>query len=662
MKKKRILIVEDEFIVANDLRLTLLNAGYAIDGIASSFKEATHLISINQPDLVLLDIHLKGKETGIDFAALLQKRNIAFVYLSANSDQQILEAAKATDPYGFLVKPFREKDLLVTLDIAFYRHEHTLAAGARKKKQLENQLEAISTISDNRHGKLLQTVLAMQPHIPFDHICIYRRATLEHEYSTYSMLRIGFEQYQEIGDEQLSIISGLKKNELQTIFAASPVEEKAGWYNDNDFKTLCRNNPLKRLFAKHFQLASNIELPFTAGHGISYSFSLFSTKSNVYDAEHLSILQFLQPQLSGILTSFFASGPAGAGQEQATKSGNASGTIPAFEGVIGNSPQLLNVLDMVTQVAPLNTSILITGESGTGKEVIADCIHRLSDKKDKPFVKVNCAALPPTLIESELFGHEKGAFTGAMDRKIGKFEQADGGTIFLDEIGEMAIDMQVKLLRVLQEREIERIGGKSTIKIDVRVIAATNRNLEREVALGKFRLDLYFRINVFPVNLPPLRERQQDIKPLSDHFARQLSQRFHKPYNGFSTETLETLQAYSWPGNIRELENTIEQTVILNTGNDPLVLKRPLHAIHLKNEALSQKSSVEPVIKTMKDIKTLKDDTERDYILAALKRANGRIRGTGGAAEILHLKPTTLESRIAKLGILKEEYSNNFGV
>jgi DNA-binding NtrC family response regulator len=662
MEKKKILIVEDEFIVANDLRLTLEREGYVVEGIASSFKEASQMIDQTTPDLALLDIHIKGKQTGIDVAGLLQKRKIAFVYLSANSDQRILESAKATEPYGFLVKPFRLKDLLVTLDIAFYRHEHTLESELRNRKQLEKQLELIASIHKNETEKLLQIALAIQLHIPFDYISVFRNVAGESTHSDYSLLRTGFEEYQEIGTNQLAIITGLKENELKTIRAASPFEEKAGLYNKEEFITVCRNNPLKRLLAKNFNLESNLDISLSGSAGISYSMCLFSHKSDIYFPGHLSLMQSLQGLLLKILDSCSLPVSSTAAKSEKSNAGvKEVSPEPVFKGIIGSSPQLLNVLDLIRQVASLNTSVLVTGESGTGKEKIADCIHHLSDRKNKSFVKINCAALPPTLIESELFGHEKGSFTGALDKKIGKFEQADGGTIFLDEIGEMPVDMQVKLLRVLQEREFERIGGKSTIKIDVRIIAATNRNLEKEVAEGKFRLDLYFRINVFPIHLPPLRERQQDVKEISEYLAKQISIRMNREYHGISSAMMDALQAYSWPGNIRELENTIEQNVIMNDGKSPLVLKRPLLNIAREGDKKNEKPGGDAEVRTMTDLRKLQHNTERDHILSALKKSNGRVRGAGGAAERLNLKPTTLESRIAKLGIRKEEYSNNFG-
>jgi DNA-binding NtrC family response regulator len=300
----------------------LEKAGYTVIAIAHEVRTALEIIDQQVPDLVLLDIYLKGKLTGIDLARVLRKRNIAFVYLSANSSKEILDAAKSTQPYGFLVKPFREKDILVTLDIAHYLHQ--------QKAELS------------------------KPQPP-------------------------------------------------------------------------------------------LNIP-------------------------------------------------------------ANTTLPA---IVGNSPVLLQVMEKVRIAAPSDVSVLILGESGTGKEKIAESIHNLSTRRKHPFVRVNCAALPPALIESELFGHEKGAFTGASERRSGKFEMAQKGTIFLDEIGEMSLPMQVKLLHVLQEKQIDRIGGKTPVDLDIRIIAATNRNLEKEVAEGRFRLDLYYRLNVFPVTLPPLRERRK---------------------------------------------------------------------------------------------------------------------------------------------------------
>jgi transcriptional regulator with GAF, ATPase, and Fis domain len=272
-------------------------------------------------------------------------------------------------------------------------------------------------------------------------------------------------------------------------------------------------------------------------------------------------------------------------------------------------------------------------------------------------VKINCAALNLSLIESELFGHEKGAFTGAIDRKIGKFERASGGTVFLDEIGELPLEQQVKLLRVLQEREVERLGGSHPIKIDVRVIAATNRNLEKEVAEGRFRLDLYYRLNVFPILLPALRERKDDIRLLATHFATRFAHKMNKAFHGLSLQMQADLDAYHWPGNIRELENIIEQAIILNDGTTVVNLKTPLLRMPSPSDHLAGLPVAIPSGNSLQAIKSQQRESEKEYILGILRQTKGRIRGAGGAAELLSQKPTTLESRIVKLGIRKDEYS-----
>ena len=460
--KKKILIVEDQFIEANNLQMILEKAGYSVCTIARSVPIALEVVETEKPDMVLVDIFLHGNLTGIDLARKLREKDIAFVYLSANSNKKTLDEAKVTRPYGFLVKPFREKDILVTLDIAWYLHEQYLASI-------------------------------------------------------------------QIRDEVLK-----------------------------------------------------------------------------------------QPS-------------------------NHSG-IPEFKTIIGHSRPLQSLLDNVLMVARSETSVLLLGESGTGKEKIAECIHSLSSKKKRAFVKVNCAALPATLIESELFGHERGAFTGAHEKRIGKFEQADGGTIFLDEIGEMPPEIQVKLLRVLQEKEIERIGGRDTLKIDVRIIAATNRNLEKEIAEGRFRMDLYYRLNVFPIILPPLRERKEDIPLLAIHFLHQYSRRTGKRITDIAAEALEKLMLYDWPGNIRELENLIERSVLLAPG---AIITDILLPDHFKKPV-----AVPAHTETIKTI----EENERDHIVATLKKCNGKISGEGGAAELLNIHVSTLNSKIRKLGIKKEQY------
>jgi two-component system response regulator HydG len=465
--KENILIVEDQFIEANNIQELLEKANYRVIGIARSVPKALGIIEQESPDFVLLDIFLNGPLTGIDLAKILRDRNIPFIYLSANSDRMTLEAAKATHPYGFLVKPFREKDVLVMLEIARYLHQHNLESISRERSE---------KIESNNVGATSQN------------------------------------------------------------------------------------------------------------------------RENI------------------------------------------------FYGIIGSSRKLTQVLDHVQIVAPSNTSVLILGENGTGKERIAESIHELSPRRSTPMIKVNCAAFPVNLVESILFGHERGAFTGAAEKKIGKFELAQGSTIFFDEIGEMPLDIQAKFLRALQEKEIERIGSNETIKIDVRIIAATNRNLEKEVAEGRFRIDLYFRLNVFPIVLPPLRERTEDILLLVKHFIYLYSKKYAKHVTGISDAVLRDLMAYHWPGNVRELEHLIERSVLLCEGN---VITRPSD-FKFDDATINSQQEQQDRIKTI-------DEVDRDYILHVLDRCKGKMSGSGGAAELLGMNVSTLNSKMKRLGIQKEK-------
>lgn len=318
-----------------------------------------------------------------------------------------------------------------------------------------------------------------------------------------------------------------------------------------------------------------------------------------------------------------------------------------FEEIIGKSASLAAVLRRVSQVAPTDATVLIQGETGTGKELFARALHNLSARSKRALIKVNCATLPGPLIESELFGHEKGSFTGATERRIGKFELAEGGTIFLDEIGELPLELQAKLLRVLQERELERLGGRQVIKVDVRVIAATNRDLAREVAEGRFREDLFFRLNVFPLFIPSLSERREDIAMLAAHFAAKFSREFARPLRTFRESDMQRLVAREWKGNIRELAHLIEQAVIVSEGAslDFSALLSSLPSVQDAQHSLRQK--------TMRDFESDVAMMERELILDALDHSNGRVSGEGGAAEKLAMHPKTLYSRIDKLAIRK---------
>jgi formate hydrogenlyase transcriptional activator len=331
-------------------------------------------------------------------------------------------------------------------------------------------------------------------------------------------------------------------------------------------------------------------------------------------------------------------------------------SVHNFDEIVGQSRTFRDALEKIRLVASTDSSVLILGETGTGKELIARAVHSNSQRKDRPLIKVNCAALPTGLIESELFGHEKGAFTGATDKRIGRFELAHGGTIFLDEIGEMPLEVQVKLLRVLQEHEFERVGGNKTIKVDVRVIAATNRDLTKAIAEGKFRQDLYYRLNVFPIHLPPLRERPEDISLLVHYFVARYAAKIGRQISRVPKEALQRLVAYAWPGNVRELENIIERAVILSPGPELVVATGvlPATSVLVPTNGGPQGSMPE----TLPPPLSL-EQAERNHIVSVLKQTKWRIDGPQGAAQILHLHPSTLRSRIKKLGIQRssEEFS-----
>jgi formate hydrogenlyase transcriptional activator len=315
-----------------------------------------------------------------------------------------------------------------------------------------------------------------------------------------------------------------------------------------------------------------------------------------------------------------------------------------FEEIVGVSPVLHAVLARVAKVAPSDSTVLITGETGTGKELVARAIHRRSPRATRAFVSVNCAAIPPALIASELFGHEKGAFTGAMQRRLGRIELAEGGTLFLDEIGELPAETQITLLRVLQEREFERVGGSQALRADVRVIAAANRDLQAAIAAGAFRSDLFYRLNVFPIELPPLRARQEDIPLLVEYFIDRYARKAGKKFRGVNRKTLELLQAYPWPGNVRELQNVIERSIIVCETEYFSVDESWLARDALPLQAASLTLSKRPVTQ------------EKERIEAVLAATRGRVSGPSGAAAKLGLPPSTLESKIRSLKINKHRF------
>jgi hydrogenase-4 transcriptional activator len=638
---KKILIVEDESLVGHHLKLILTSAGYKVTGISESVNEALTSIDEQKPDLVLLDIHLKGVLNGIDLARKLTERNMAFVYLTANFQGALLEEAKSTMPFGFIVKPFREDDLLTTLDVAFYRHQNSLESSRQQEMELNQKLKEIRNYDGDRVQKLLRVADNIQAYVPFDYLNFILKNTNSTTVTSIGFLRIGFDEYQVLGEQELLNVTGIDHISLKNIYSSLPTVNRAKYFNDEGLDHLCNQNSLSKIIADTYDFESALFFPVLQDNSVLIRYEFYSRKGNTYGQQHVALLSRLLNVLGSILENdrqkiITDHQPSVLSTEPVLPKER----IRDFDGIVGQSRPMLTVLDHIDTISPLDTSVLILGESGTGKERVAKSIHALSGRSGKPLVVVNCASLPANLIESELFGHEKGAFTGALEKRTGKFEMASGGTIFLDEIGELPIDLQVKLLRVLQEQEIERLGGRGPIKIDVRIIAATNRDLEKEMEEGRFRLDLYYRLFVFPIIIPSLRERIDDIPALTNHFISYFSKKCKKQISGISPEAIAQMLDYAWPGNVRELEHLIERTILLSKTSIIEQVLLPKHP--------SDKTSSEPQAGAR--MKTI-DENERDYIITVLKNCNGRIRGAGGAAAVMGLPPTTLHSKIKRLGI-----------
>jgi formate hydrogenlyase transcriptional activator len=386
-------------------------------------------------------------------------------------------------------------------------------------------------------------------------------------------------------------------------------------------------------------------LPLVTRQGVIGTLNLASAEETAFATEDLSFLKQVTLQIASALDNTRAYHEiADLSERLKTEKIYLQDEIRSelnFEEIIGDSTALKRVLAQVNTVARSDTTVLILGETGTGKELIARAIHRMSPRKDASFIKLNCAAIPTGLLESELFGHEKGAFTGAISQKIGRLELADRGTLFLDEVGDIPLELQPKLLRVLQDQEFERLGGIRTIKVHVRLIAATNRDLVKSVAAGEFRSDLYYRLHVFPVRMPPLRERSEDIPLLVRYFVQKFARAMNKRIEDIPADTLHALKSWHWPGNVRELENFLERSVILSEGT---MLNVPLAELRPVQEAAQHSITLERL--------------EREHILRVLRETGGVIAGVRGAAARLGLKRTTLQSRMQKMGITRADYQN----
>jgi DNA-binding NtrC family response regulator len=637
----KVLIVEDQFLEANNLKIILEKAGHQVCGVARSVDQALNCLKKTIPDIVMLDIFLKGDLTGIQLAYTLDKQNIPFIYLSANSNESTLEEAKLTQPYGFLVKPFRERELLITLDIAMYRYKQNQELINRQEKWLSSLLMSIINIGAAKNQKLLLLAKAFTSFLPFDYLVIDTDLSDKSIKPVYCFQRSEVDDYISLEVEECLRRSKLTAESLYVLRKNDAFYDEPFFLNSKDFLTESLRNTASEKIRKAHGFQSKLWVRLGVGRDAEMSITFYSLEAESYTTYHLDLMNSLRSLLTNVIVAIKTS---------QTEVGVAAVHVPAIPatqmlkpkiaGIIGNSPRLLEALDKVTQVAPFESTVLILGETGVGKEGLVQAIHELSQRKSKPLIKVNCAAIPVSLIESELFGHERGSFTGATDRRIGKFEQAQDGTLFLDEIGEMPLEVQSKLLRAIQEKEIERVGGRGTIKTNVRIIAATNRKLLKEVADGKFRMDLYYRLNVFPITLAPLRDRREDIPALVNHFLQMNGKMTGNLATRLLPEAMRQLVNYSWPGNIRELQHLIERHVVLAKNSLITSFDLSTDSDEIYFEQSEKNIEFRPIA-----------EMDREHILAVLKRCNGKISGRGGAAELLQLPPTTLNSKMKKLGI-----------
>jgi formate hydrogenlyase transcriptional activator len=449
-------------------------------------------------------------------------------------------------------------------------------------------------------------------------------------------------------------------------FPNAPADLEEGYEPDDDspvaavFRTgepvILTGEDTKRLkIGAAHGIGSSVHVPLTGRGVVVGVLSLGAQREHAFSSDDLAFLTQVARQLALAIENALAYGEVSEQKQKLTLEKlyleDELRSEGKFEEIIGRSESLRRVLDQIATVAPTDSTVLIYGETGSGKELIARAVHNLSARKSGAFVKLNCAAIPTGLLESEMFGHERGAFTGAISQRIGRFELANRGTIFLDEIGDIPLELQPKLLRVLQEREFERLGSTRTMRSDARLIAATNRDLDQFVAEGKFRSDLYYRLNVFPVRVPALRERPEDIPLLVRHFVQQFSRHLGKAIDAIPAETMTALTRYPWPGNIRELQNVIERAVILTNGSVLSVHIDDLRAPSPPAAPLSTPNGHTAPAASRQDLRSALDESERQQIMAALEKSNWVVAGSEGAAARLGLKRSTLQSRMQKLGI-----------
>jgi formate hydrogenlyase transcriptional activator len=580
---KPLILVVDDSVPNLDLLLDLLSgSGYRV-AVAEDGESALELASFARPDLILLDVVIPAID-GFAVCARLkgnpQTRDVPVIFMTALADTADKVKGFELGAVDYITKPFQiaEVRARVATHLAIQQLRRRLH---ENEQRLANVIDSVldAIVVFDAEGRITRLNRAAKR--------VFRFASAE-----------------PIGEPLKRFLSPRLCKTLGDYLSVSADTLPAPlWIGEGSCAV--------RADGETFPVEASLSCAETSGQKL-YTFILRDIDERKKAEAQVLQLQGLNRYLDEELRN------ASAGEE-----------------IIGAAAGMREVMEHVQQVACTDATVLITGETGTGKELIARAIHGLSPRKDKPLVKLNCAALPANLIESELFGHEKGAFTGALARKPGRFELADGGTLFLDEIGELALDLQAKLLRVLQEGEFERLGGTKTLQADVRIVAATNRDLAREVAAGRLRADLYYRLNVFPIAVPPLRERREDIAALAAHFMRRYAGKYGKRIDILPDGQLATLRGYRWPGNVRELEHVIERAVILAQSS------------HLAfGDWFGNPAPSEPLTS---------DEAQRAHIVKILEETGWRVSGKSGAAELLGLKPTTLESRMKKLAITRRK-------
>ena len=587
----RILIVEDERITAEDLRDILTDLGYSVVASVSSGPEAIERAGEARPDLALMDIRIKGDMDGTETAKILRERfNIPVVYLTAHADNATLSRAKLAAPLGYITKPFQEAELHASIEIALHKHHEDLKA--RKQEEV-----------------LSSTLRAMA-----DGVIAVDRNQIVNLFNPAAEAWTGWKSDEAVG---------------QTLHSVFPLADGA---SGEEMET-----PVWRVLSEGTleDMSGDVLLVDRSGQKQAVSVSIAPTRDH-------------HDEISGAVVVFGRPGGEAGGSRRrpADRVQEETVGLGGFK-MIAASPAMKQVLKFARRVAESEVStILLEGESGTGKDVFAQFIHHFGRRRDGPFVALNCAAIPETLLESELFGYEKGAFTDARAPKAGILEIASGGTIFLDEVGEMPLVLQAKLLRVLEEQTFRRLGGVKDIQVDVRVVAATNRKLTDAIEQGRFRLDLYYRLNVIQVVLPPLRERKEDVLPLAENFVRHYNSKFKRDIQGISHAAAAKLLAHDWPGNVRELRNVIERAMVLEESD--WVQTSSLHIVPSGGGESAEQPEPQPLVEESKPFDVSLEEAEKGLLTRALEKAGGN---QTRAAVLLGITRDTLRYKMKKFNL-----------